>query len=187
MLLAPQMSIIFVISTSNNPIINTIKAWMRWRTSNWHLPLILLVRLTRARPGGGNPPPSLRFFADCEKRRRVAPPNLPQLFSKQLTTFPKKNDDPMTRKVTPPGHIKWPDLKLHFSKFETFRRHIEDPNSLKLAVCNTDIGIYDLYISDFLYRWPQVMPFSWPPHYKSMVKKWSTSNAHQICQNHPKS
>ena len=31
------------------------------------------------------------------------------------------------------------------------QRHIEDPNSLKLAVCNTDIGIYDLYISDFVY------------------------------------
>ena len=24
----------------------------------------------------------------------------------------------MTPKVTPPGHIKWPDLKLRFSKFD---------------------------------------------------------------------
>ena len=30
MLFAPQISIIFVISTSSNPIINTIHAWLRW-------------------------------------------------------------------------------------------------------------------------------------------------------------
>ena len=30
----------------------------------------------------------------------------------------KTIDDPMTPKVTPPGHIKWPDLKLRFSKFD---------------------------------------------------------------------
>ena len=28
----------------------------------------------------------------------------------------------MTPKVTPPGHIKWPDLKLHFSKFESLSK-----------------------------------------------------------------
>ena len=57
--------------------------------------------------------------------------------------------------------------------FQTLRacqKHIKDPNSLKLAVCNTDIGIYDLYISDFLYRWPQVISISWHSHFKSMVK-----------------
>ena len=34
-----------------------------------------------------------------------------------LTHF-QKTDDPMTPKVTPRGHIKWPDLKLRFSKFD---------------------------------------------------------------------
>ena len=38
MLFAPQMNIIFAISTSNNPIINKIYAWERWRTSAWYLP-----------------------------------------------------------------------------------------------------------------------------------------------------
>ena len=37
-LFAPQMSIIFAISISNNLIINIIYAWMRWRTSAWYLP-----------------------------------------------------------------------------------------------------------------------------------------------------
>ena len=36
-----------------------------------------------------------------------------------------------------------------FQSLRACQRHIIDPNSLKLAVCNTDIGIYDLYISDF--------------------------------------
>ena len=58
-----------------------------------------------------------------------------------------------------------------FQSLRACQRRIEDPNSLKLAGCNTDIGIYDLFISDlFLYRWPQVMSFSWPSHYRSMVK-----------------
>ena len=38
MLFAPQMNMIFAISTSNNPIINKIYAWERWRTSAWYLP-----------------------------------------------------------------------------------------------------------------------------------------------------
>ena len=37
------MNIIFVISTSNNPIINKIYAWERWRTSAWYLPFSKIV------------------------------------------------------------------------------------------------------------------------------------------------
>ena len=90
-------------------------------------------------------------------------------------TLPE-NVDLLTSKVTLPDHIKWPYLKLLWKKqlevsLRACQRHIKDLNSLKLAGCNTDIGIYDLYITDFfLYRWPQVMSFSWPFHYKSMVK-----------------
>ena len=40
MLFAPQINIIFAIRTSNNPIINQIYAWERWRTSAWYLPKI---------------------------------------------------------------------------------------------------------------------------------------------------
>ena len=61
----------------------------------------------------------------------------------------------MTPKVIYPGHIKWHDFKLHFFKvWEPVKDTSKDPNSLKLAGCNTDIGIYDLFISDFWYRWP---------------------------------
>ena len=35
-----------------------------------------------------------------------------------------------------------------FQSLRVCQRYIEDPNSLKLAVCKTDIGIYDFYVSD---------------------------------------
>ena len=76
-----------------------------------------------------------------------------------------------------------------FQSLRACQRHIKDPNSLKLAVCNTGIGIYDLYISDFVYRRPQVMSFPWPSHYKSMVKNEVTImsiRSAQITQNHNK-
>ena len=38
-----------------------------------------------------------------------------------------------------------------FQSLRACQRHIKDPNSLKLTVCNTNIGIYELYISDFSY------------------------------------
>ena len=94
----------------------------------------------------------------------------------------------MTPKVTPPSHIKWPDLKLHFQSLRACQRHTKDPNSLKLAVCNTDICIYALFISDFWYRWPKVRSISWPPHYKSMgkIEVWPLMRirAAQLTQNH---
>ena len=66
-------------------------------------------------------------------------------------TLPE-NVDLLTSKVTPPDHIKGLYLKLFFQSLRACPRHIKDLNSLKLAGCNTDIGIYDMYISDFLYR-----------------------------------
>ena len=41
------------------------------------------------------------------------------------------------------ARVKWPDLKLHFQSLRACQGHIEDPNSLKLAVCNMNISIYD--------------------------------------------
>ena len=32
------------------------------------------------------------------------------------------------------------------------------------------------YISDFLYRWPEIRSISWPLHYRSMEKYWNPSN-----------
>ena len=66
-------------------------------------------------------------------------------------TLPE-NVDLLTSKVMPPDHIRRPYLKLLFQSLRACQRHSKDLNSLKLAGCNTDIGIYDLYISDVLYR-----------------------------------
>ena len=64
-------------------------------------------------------PPPLRFFADSGKT--AARSTAKFAIAVQPTIWhisKKKNDDPMTPKVTPPGHIKWPDLKLRFTKFD---------------------------------------------------------------------
>ena len=42
-------------------------------------------------------------------------------------------------------------LSCVFQSLRAYQRHIKYSNPLKLAVCNTDIGIYDLCISDLLY------------------------------------
>ena len=71
-----------------------------------------------------------------------------------------------------------------FRSLRACQRHIKDTNSLNLAACNTGIGIYDVYISDFFIsvrRWHQVISISWPLHYKSMVKKWSTVDFKKLC------
>ena len=44
----------------------------------------------RTAGGGGYPPPPSGFSQIAKKRRRVATPNLPKLFSQQFDTFPKK-------------------------------------------------------------------------------------------------
>ena len=108
-------------------------------------------------------PPPLRFFADSEKTTARGAAKF--AIAVQPTSWHiSKKDDPMSPKVTPPGHNKWPDLKLHFSKFESLSK---THHRCKLFGTHSvhDVGIYDLFISDFfLYRWPQVMSISWPPH-----------------------
>ena len=42
---------------------------------------------------------------------------------------------------------------------------------MKLSEYDEVISAYKTYISDFLYRWPQVRLLLRPPHYKSMGKK----------------
>ena len=81
---------------------------------------------------------------------------------------------------------------LHFSKFESLSKTHQwskIPNALKLAVCNTDIGIYDSYISIFFYIGdPRSCLFHDPPiRYKSMVKNevpLMRIRSAQITQNH---
>ena len=58
----------------------------------------------------------------------------------------------MTPKVTPPGHIKWPVTLSDLTPSCIFVwepvRHIEDPNSLKLAVCDTYLFSMGLELID---------------------------------------
>ena len=41
----------------------------------------------------------------------------------------------------------------------------------------TKTSTYNLHISDFLYRWPEVRPTSRPLHYKSIKKYWNPSRS----------
>ena len=86
--------------------------------------------LTRARPGAVIPSPS-GSSQIAKKRRRVAPPNLPWLISQQFGIFPK-NDDPMTPKVTPPGHIDpvyMSQKHRFFIELFTIKRKLRIPRS----------------------------------------------------------
>ena len=151
-----------------------------------HFSLIYSIRtLFRCTAGGRISP--LRFSQIVKKRRRVAPPNLPYLFSQQFDTFSKKT---MTRwHQRSRLQVTLSDLTLScvFRSLTSCQRHTSGPNSLKLAVYSKGIGVWNFYISDFWYRWPKVISISWPPHYKSMVKKLGTSNMLQICPTHPES
>ena len=80
---------------------------------------MFLPRHLNPRTANGLSPPPLRFFADNEKTAAHSAAKF--AIAVQPTIWhisKKKNNDPMTPKVTPPGLIKWPDLKLHFSKFD---------------------------------------------------------------------
>ena len=64
-------------------------------------------------------------------------------------TLPE-NVDLLTSKVTPPDHKVTLLQVAFFQSLRACQKHIKDLNSMKLAGCNTDIGIYDLHISDVL-------------------------------------
>ena len=107
--------------------------------------------VTRARPGGGYPPLPSGFSWIAKKRRRVARSNFAKLFKQHfdtlpasfqvLTSWPQRSRLQVT--------LSDPTSSCIFQSLRACQRHIKDPNSLKLAVCNTDIGIYDFYVSDF--------------------------------------
>ena len=74
----------------------------------------------------------------------------------------------MPCEVRSPGQVKWPNYKITFQS-----RHGYNVSGkvMKLSEYDEVISAYKTYISDFLYRWPQVRSFLRPPHYKSMGKK----------------
>ena len=128
------------------------------------------------RTGGGVDftPPPVRFFPDSEKTAArsaakfaiAVQPTIWHISEKKtMTRWPQRSRD----------QVAWSDLTSScvFRSLTSCQRHTSDPNSLKLAMHSKGIGVYNFYISDFLYRWPKVMSISWPPHYKSMGKKLS--------------
>ena len=74
----------------------------------------------------------------------------------------------MPSEVRSPGQVKWPNYKITFQS-----RHGYNVSGkvMKLSEYDEVISAYKMYISDFLYRWPQVRSFLRPHHYKSMGKK----------------
>ena len=70
---------------------------------------------------------------------------------KMLTSWPQRSGGQHHNNSWPRLQITLSDLtsSCFFQSLGACQRHIKDLNSLKLAGCNTNIGMYDLYISDF--------------------------------------
>ena len=120
---------------------------------SWHTPHD---NLTLAPAGGGwfQPPPPLRFFADSEKTAArsaakfaiAVQPTIWHISKKTTTRWPQRSRD----------QVAVSDLTSScvFRSLTSCQRHTSDPNSLKLTMYSRSMGVYNLYISDFLYRWP---------------------------------
>ena len=101
-----------------------------------------------------NPPPPLRFFADSEKTAArsaakfaiAVQPTIWHISKKTTTRWPQRSRD----------QVAVSDLTSScvFRSLTSCQRHTSDPNSLKLTMYSKSMGVYNLYISDFLYRWP---------------------------------
>ena len=148
------------------------KKLKKWIESSWSSLSNGIIN-PRTAGGGGYQPAPLRFSQIAKKTaaRSVAKfaiavqPTIWHIFKQTMIRWPQRSR----------LQVKLSDLTSSciFQSLRACQRLTKDPNSLKLVVCNTDIGIHDFYISDFLYRWPKVRLISWPPHYKSMGKNWS--------------
>ena len=124
--------------------------------------------LTRALLGGAfeRPPPS-GFSRIAKIRRRCAPPGFHPPYPYLFRNF-CENFDPRPCEVRSPGLVKWPNYKITFPSCHGYN---VSEKVMKLSEYDEVISAYKMYISDFWYRWPQVMSFLRPPHYKSMGKK----------------
>ena len=150
-------------------------------------PVCILCFPRTAGGGGYPPPPPVRFFADSEKTAARSAAKIfiavqPTIWhiKKARTGWPQRSRLQATLSDLTSSCI--------FQSLRACQRHIEDPNSLKLAVCNTDIVSTICISRIFLDRWHQVMSFSWPPHYnESMIKNevpLMRIRSDQITQNH---
>ena len=110
--------------------------------------------------GWFQPPPPVRFFLDSEKMAARSAAKFAiavyqtiwHISEKTMTRWPQRSRD----------QVAWSDLTSScvFRSLTSCQRHTSDPNSLKLAFHSKGIGVYNLYISDIVYRWPKVI-ISW--------------------------
>ena len=108
----------------------------------------------RTAGGGGYPPPPSGFSQIAKKTaaRSAAKfaiaiqPTIWHIFKKTMTRWHQRSRLQVTL-----GDLT---SSCVFRSLTSCQRHTSDPNSLKLAVYSKGVGVYNLYISDFLYRWP---------------------------------
>ena len=115
----------------------------RWRRSVvcWRLRPVSMGTLTCAQSGAVIRPPPLRFFADSEKTAArsaetfaiAVQPTICNIYKNLMTRWPQRSRLQVTLDDLTSSCI--------FQSLRASQRHINYPNSLKLPVCNTDIGI----------------------------------------------
>ena len=135
--------------------------------------------LTRTR-GRLSPSPLSFFFADSEKtaERSAAKfsiafqPTIWHISKKTMTRWPQRSSLQFTLSDLTSSCI--------FRSLTSCQRHTSDPNSLKLAVFSKDIYVCNLYISDFLYRWPliPVIPTVRRPAHCCSISRWKVIWGH---------
>ena len=104
--------------------------------------------------GGAVIRPPLRFFADSGKTAArsaakfaiAVQPTIWHISKKTMTRWHQRSRLQVTLSDLTSSCV--------FRSLTSCQRHTSDPNSLKLAVYSKDVGVYNLYISDFWYRWP---------------------------------
>ena len=136
--------------------------------------------------GGVWTPPSGFFKIAQEPRRNRGAARLRFLahLSPHLFRTLPENFDPRSPQVRSRDQVKWPDLR---KSLRSCHGDSGWAKALLLSGIGIPISTYNLYISDFLYRWPKVRSFSWPAHYKSMGEKSFASKSIQIGSTHSKS
>ena len=129
------------------------------------LTLLVLSRNYIARTEGAAISPLPSFFANIEKRRCISRPNLAYL-------FPINSGHSV--KISTPGHqmsgqqVTLCDLiSTHFGNFAVCSSNSRRYSDLKLTECDETIYIYNLYVSDFAYLYPDVIPFLLTTHCES--------------------
>ena len=145
--------------------------WQKKAACNQHF-------LTHAPTGGGLISAPLRFFMNNGKTaarsavkfcKTIHPSILHDSVSGDLLPF----------KVRSPSHLEWPTSSLICVFVATPEPQVMT-ELLKVGECYKVMLVYNLYISDFSYWWPELRSISWPPHYKSMGEKPNHSFTHQI-------